>query len=354
MKKSALYPILISLLASFHPFIDCAPHTHHIPSIESLNIFTLIPNRYPTRAGIDNITVPEFVAQLQLKQNPSRAYLADPKRPYLCTLIRDDIPSFDEAPRLMVFSRGYAKNDTGPFSMPRIGGGVYNTHQYISGGCIYLPCVTFDYPDDSAHFNFGQDTDLACFEKVINTIKTHNSDAQLMLMGDCRGALSLLRFLIKNPTVSDTIVLASPLVSTRDLIERLSSSYLWMLGSYGPGVLKNFFKWYFPNYDPHKDDVEKSLHLIKGKRILIGHRIGDAVISDASVRRLASKLREHNEVFLLMIPDARHPHSKLYSSPTFSRAINAFYEYCGLPFDPEKAPLGKRLLTNARAHALNC
>jgi predicted esterase len=322
------------------------------PTFHSLCPFTIIPSAYPTRyTAINNYRLNEFIQKLHTESVPDRAYVCADKKPYITTLVRRDIPSPQEASTLLIFSRGYAKKSSSLYEMPRIGGGLYNAHQYVCGGAIFMPCVTFDYPDDAKYFNFGQDIDQACLEVMYAQVKQVNPTAELILFGDCRGAHSVLRFLTKHPEASDTIILASPLVSARDLIERISSSYLWMLGGFGPNVLKNFMGWYFPNYNPHKDDLEQHLHLIKGKRIFIGHRLGDKVISDNSVYRLARALRENNEVYLFLTHDNKHPHSRLYDCPPFSRALNAFYARYNLPYDPLKAPVGKRSLIQAEINA---
>lgn len=342
--------ILLMLTACISHTVTAA--THFKPTFHHLCPFTIIPSTYPTRyTAIQNFRLSEFINTLHAGSVPNRAYVCADKKPYISTLVRRDIPSSKEASTLLVFSRGYAKKSSSLYEMPRVGGGLYNAHQYVCGGAIFMPCVTFDYPDDSEYFNFGQEIDLACLEEMYSEIRKANAEAELVLFGDCRGAHSVLRFLTKHPDASDTIILASPLVSARDLIARISSSYLWMLGGFGPSVLKKFMSWYFPNYNPHKDDLEQNLHLIKGKRILIGHRLGDKVISDESVQRLARALRENNEVYLFLTHDNKHPHSRLYDCPPFSRVLNAFYARYNLPYDPLKAPVGKRSLIQSEINA---
>lgn len=346
--------ITFFLAAFFSFFTNLAVAKNFIPTLKTINAVTLLPSTYGFRAsGIPSMNLRAYITALQEQCAPLQAHIFDYPKAHVCAQVRTGVHPPEKTKRITIFSRGYAKQANSPNDMPRVGGGVYSAYHYLRDLCLHTPTIAFDYPDDPEHFNFGQDIDERCLALVYQELHNHWPSTNITLFGDCRGALLALKLATYNPEMVDTLILAAPLVRADDLIQQISSQYLGFLGAYGPSVLKNFFTWYFPNYDPSKDTLHTRLAHISGKRIFIAHREHDKVIPLESVKRLVRALRDQNEVYFLVVKNTNAPHSRLNTVVEFQMAINAFYRQYGMPYDQELADAGQSLLLQAQAYTFS-
>ena len=132
---------------------------------------------------------------------------------------------------VFICSRGYAKRDAvlanDDLELVKKGGGAIAAHMLFKNNIIDdAPCITFDYPDDRAHFNFGQEIDVACLQAVWDATIAAHPNVRIVGIGDCRGAKALLSFATRHPKNLVALVLISPFVTTRDMIEQLAKNYL--------------------------------------------------------------------------------------------------------------------------------
>jgi hypothetical protein len=258
---------------------------------------------------------------------------------------------------LFIFSRGYARTNT-PYTNDnalQVGGCAMAAYIPIQDNVINdAPCVTFDYPDRRRCFNFGQKKDARCLEFVHAQALQKNPDADIVLIGDCRGAKAILEFASQNPKNIKALVLLSPFFSARELTEKVSDSYLgWLPGA--SQILHGFFKNWFPSYDPSCDHsfYERVAHIPAHMPIFIAHRTHDTLVSNEHVSAFIAHLRatDHDNIHFIAVDDRSALHSRLTPVPAIQLAVNQFLCQYGLPHN--KGLLKSPSLDLQHAHPLS-
>jgi len=239
---------------------------------------------------------------------------------------------------VFICSRGYAKRDIvlpgDDLELVKKGGCAIAAHVLFKNNLIgNAPCITFDYPDDRTHFNFGQEIDVACLQAVWDAVLAAHPAARVVGVGDCRGAKALLSLATRNPKNLEALVLISPFVTTKDMVEQLAKNYLtWIPKS--DKALHTFFKYYFPSYNALQDTLLSQVHLIDpALPIFIGQRKNDYLTSDKSINTLVSRLRAagNKNVHLCMVSDSKATHSRIAPIAKLQREVNQFLALYQLP-----------------------
>lgn len=331
----------------------CSARSDFVPSLTNLRVYTLLPPLWVSDPGpLSIISLQSFIDALHRNEFPTGVGIFDScavaASSYMYARSGVCGGSYD---KVMLFSRGYAKQARPKDGMPRCGGGVFSVYEYFKGGVITMPCVTFDYPDDREFFNFGQDIDQQCLITVYSQIRQQYPAASIILFGDCRGGLSALRFIATNPASIDTLILASPFLSVRDLSDQVADNYLQPLGKLGKKILYKFFSWWFPSYNAAKDTDISWLKKIQGKTIFIAHRLNDQVVPTHGIYHLVRILREHNVVYLFLTHDTSFPHSRLNGIVQFQQVLNAFLARHGCAYHQQLAMNGVSGLAEARKNS---
>ncbi len=259
-----------------------------------------------------------------------------------------------------IASRGYAKSNIpvlGDYlELTRDAGAAIEGHMLIKDNLINnAPCVTFDYPDDPLYFNFGQNLDVSCLKTVWNYTIRKKDNPSIVAIGDCRGGKALLNFATTRPEQLKALILMSPFISDKDLIDQIAKNHIKWL-PWSNHILFNFFKFYFPSFDPNKDDLIGKIHKIDSALpIFIGHRKNDFLVSDTSMRRLLQELKKagNKDLYLLVVSDDNATHSRISPILDLQYAANAFLAAYELPHDPELAQKGQLLLEKAKITAQN-
>jgi hypothetical protein len=321
------------------------------PTLQGLNTYTLEPLQASANSH-KQIKVREFAKAIRHKKAPEIAqitiYESKSKEIKGYSTIHKGVIQ-TPSPYITLISRGYALLENPKNGLPRQGGGLVDSYLRLRNNIICTPAVTFDLPDERKTFNFCQKLDQECINVVYQEIRKKNPHAKIIMAGDCRGALNVLKFATLNPENVDVLVLFSPFISARELTHTASHTYLKQyLGKESCGLLHNFFQWWFPNYDPAQDNLMDTIEKIQGKKILIVHRAGDALISDKSVLNLVKGLQINNEVHFSVIHDTSAKHSRLAHLPRCQELVNAFFAYHGIPHNIELAHRGKELLYDAK------
>jgi hypothetical protein len=258
--------------------------------------------------------------------------------------------SSSECP-IWIVSPGFMGHRPQKYSQqPEPESGLEQATHFITANMIHGPCLSFDYNDNRRVFNFAQQTDICCLKKVFDTIKQQDC----ILIGTCRGATTILQMLTQLPAQElahiKAVILESPALNLQSLATQVAHSYVdWLPKS--PFFIHTFFKFWFPNYDPHFPSfLDKLDHLPRNLPILIGHLENDRVISYGDIAAVVQKLREtgHTQLYLVKVHDAKITHARLSKIPSFTQAVNAFLQHYKLPHDTHLAKLGENALALAK------
>lgn len=279
---------------------------------------------------------------------------------YKQVAIQRDLDTLAHHNTFFIASRGYAKSNVPALGdyleLTRDAGAVIEGHMLIKDNLVHnAPCVTFDYPDDPLYFNFGQHLDLSCLKAVWKHVTKKKNNPSIVAIGDCRGGKALLSFATTRPPELKAMILMSPFVSDIDLINQIAKNHIKWL-PWSQHILFNFFKFYFPSFNPKQDNLIKKIHKIDPSLpIFIGHRKNDFLVSDASLKKLLALLRKtgNKDLYLLIVSDNNATHSRISPIPELQYAANAFLAAYGLPHDPQLAEKGQLLLEKAKIAAQN-
>jgi|GEM_PF-1920935 len=251
------------------------------------------------------------------------------------------IKSCPNSPLIFIFSRGYARTNTPGTNDNALqkGGCAKAAYIPIQDGVINdAPCVTFDYPDRRRCFNFGQKKDLACLKFIYEETLKKNPQAEIIFIGDCRGAKAILNFTAYKPEKVKALVLLSPFFSAKQLTEEVARNYLsWLPGS--APFLQQLFKVWFPSYDPNGDNnFTKNSSLIDQKMpIFIAHRTHDTLVSTKQVTDFVQTLQKtgHRNIRLVTTNDTSARHSRLTPIKKIQYEANKFFSEYQLPYNAD-------------------
>ncbi len=334
-----LYPLIL-LIGIYMPTTLHAKAKKLKPKKQALNILTFIPES-PTQQSPSSgkhIHIHKLVAMIQNRTTPTQCTLRienTDKQVMVHKGIALDSHNHDT---VFICSRGYAKRDTmivhDDLELVKKGGCAIAAHVLFKNNIIgNAPCITFDYLDDRAYFNFGQDLDVACLQTVWDAIIAVHPEVRIVGVGDCRGAKALLSFATRNPKNLAALILISPFVTTQDMIQQLAKHYLtWIPKS--DLLLHTFFKMYFPSYDSLQDTLLNHVYRIDTTvPIFIGQRKNDYLASDRSIHMLVEQLRMagNDNVHLCMVSDNKATHSRIAPIAKLQQEVNQFLAMYQLP-----------------------
>lgn len=325
------------------------------PPLHSLNVVTIKPE---TSQDLDKnipiISKTKMTNKIRVGKIPDQARLAihEPNTTTLKKILRLErgIKLDPDTDRVMVFSRGYIPVAKPRWGTPRQGGGLHWIYRLAENNILeHTTCITFDYDDDASQANFGQDYDVACLEAIIDIVNKKAPKARILLMGDCRGAHVILRYLAlaDNPLI-DTCILECPYSSVKELRKKVAESYVVpYMGSIGYDFFNNFFDWYYPNFHQMKDNLIHLLSNVRNKKIFIGYHMNDQVISPKNVAPLVNALKTHNELYFYKSVNALGEHSRMSRIPEYQETINSFLRNCDIPHNPSLAQAGEMALAQS-------
>ncbi len=238
--------------------------------------------------------------------------------------------------RIFIYSRGFVPIPLlRPHSSPRCGGSIYWVHKFIENNILLnTSWVTFDYLDSSHLCDMGQEFDVSCLSAVIQAVKKLNPQAQLTLVGMCRGAHAIIRYLANtNDSSVDTIILESPYATGQQLMSAIAQNHVApYIGNATAQTLCNMlFKLHYPNFDKAQDNLLESIESISNKKIFIGHGLSDKIIMLEDINNLVDRLAISNDVYFHLsdyLPGEGH--GSLTFSPSFGNAVNTFGIQCSL------------------------
>jgi hypothetical protein len=250
------------------------------------------------------------------------------------------------------------------------GVGAFHVYNYIAGGILNGPTVTFDYPtDERTQFNIGQDKDLACLKAVYDEVAKHNPTANIVLVGDCKGATAILNLLThpeyagKLPQVK-AVIAESPPLSLSHVADSIANGYIWYV-PYSEKIVSGIMQVGLPAYRNNNpehvvtqaayDNIPTSLPM------LIGHIENESLVDNEYINKMVytltrtgnSKIHFYvSQRFLKDKATDEDPrliaHGSLNKVPEFQQVANAFLRSYGLTHDHELACDGIYLLERSR------
>lgn len=313
------------------------------PTLKKLHTLTLEPLK---KVPGHYLELPDFIDHIKTNKSVNTP-VAMPKS---FSASSDGVINVNQNP-IALFSRGYA----GLGSRARfrgVGNGAYYALRYIDNQIINTPCITFDYPDNRATFDFGQTIDQACFATVYHEVNKYY-DA-IILAGLSRGATTILNVLASPPAGQSldpikAVILESPSISFKTFSKSVAKNYLRWL-PHAETILYKFYKFWFPNYNSCAPTILDTAHNIKNKDlpILIAHLKQDKCVSLEDMELLRDTLKnagmENVHLAVIDDPSPHMRHARLILSPQYHQAANAFLKKYGLPHDPTRAEQGAHLI----------
>lgn len=320
------------------------------PTIDTLNTLTFKPtvqvcplDNQQQEPLIPSMSIDQLVIKINKNKTPQQALIPVPNQKMSDAkriLVQKGITTTLQDPIVFIFSRGYARTNTPGTNdnMLQIGGCAMAAYMPIQDNIINdAPCITFDYPDRRRCFNFGQNKDVQCLKLIHEHALKQNPHAHIILVGDCRGAKTILNFATQKPKNIKALVLLSPFFSAHQLTEQVAQNYLpWL--PYSSGFLHNFFKLWFPSYNPDTDKLFAAniTNISQEIPLFIAHRNRDTLVSTEQVTHFIATLHKskHKNIHLVTTDDTTARHSRLTPVKTVQQEVNRFLKTYNLPHNP--------------------
>jgi predicted esterase len=309
--------------------IEARPLQPNIKDINQLNALTIrkITDRPPRLALY---TIEELIRTIHKDDAIPKRTLLSINNHYF--MVYRGIELYDTDKKVFIFSRGYAKTTEPGTNDDFIQRGAAAKAAHIQFNDHIVPddypLICFDYDDGRYGFAFGQQREIESLKAVYHAVLEKNNHADIILMGDCRGAKVALEVAIKRPKNLRALILMAPFVSGRDLTNNIAMHHLKYLPLHKE-ILHRFFKAYFKNYRQSLDTLEHRLYRINPHiPIFIGHRIHDQLVSNESIQTLIDTLESSGNphVHLVTSEDQSEPHSKLTEIPEIQQGVAQFMD----------------------------
>ena len=223
---------------------------------------------------------------------------------------------------------------------------VHTVHRMYEKGMLNnVYTVAYSGPhQDRKTFNYGQELDQVCLDRVYKITKQRNPNAKIVFFGISAGATIILNYLA-NPKFGadengnrfanlDSIILESPAISFDDVIKSLKTSeYNW--GQVPTRwTLPWLFYHYFPNYKPGKtnDDVLATYKKIPTHiKVFLGSLEHDQVANRYATARIFFELnRDGRQVTSYEYCDKEAKHGRLGGHPEYQKQVKEFLKKYGL------------------------
>ena len=304
-----------------------------IPTLNSLRVFTVIPEfiLQSHMRPINELSLQQLISKIQTNTTPISCSLTVSDTNYKAGVYKGVVLEHAQSDTVFLVARGYAKRNTfvaqDYLELVNQGGGIIAAHMMLKDNIItHAPLITFDFPDERQHFNCGQDLDLQCLQTVWDAILTARPTAQIVGVGDCRGAKVLLALAAKRPKNLRGLVLLAPLVSTLDMSKQIAKNYLYFIPR-ADQILHQGMQSYFPSYDARKETLLSQIHTIDPQLpIFIAQRKNDYLISHTSVDNLITQLKNTGNlnIHTITVSDDTATHSRITPISELRNAVSDF------------------------------
>jgi hypothetical protein len=238
---------------------------------------------------------------------------------------------------MFIYVSGYA-GMSGNARYKYAGAGAHATYKYIQRGCMEnAPCISFDgQVNDRRSFNFGQKLDQDCLNQVYQETIKRNPQSNVVLVGSCKGATTILNYLSHTNNNNDqfknikAVILESPSISLEALTNHVARSHIPTILQ---GLLPKLFKIVFPNYSWNQPTILDNANNFPATiPVFIGCSTTDKVASYQDIVTIEKRLRESNvPVQLFQHTDPQIKHGQLSNVTQYQQAIKTFLNRSVLP-----------------------
>lgn len=293
-----------------------------------LNLYTVIPTKSANQPGMPFVTFEKRLDNPKLLSDEAAVSMGNTQEPCIMQVCRG-LVDVTQTDRIIILSRGYIPPR--PWgTLSRHSGGLRSVNWFLRYGiATNMVWVAFDYEDNRKRVNFGQKADIDRLAWVIDRVNQLNPQAKITLIGDCRGAHTILKYLASTyaSDVVDTAILESPYESVRSVVAFWTHNTVGaLIASPVSRLLQVAFNQFFPNYDATKDCLCTMLSMIKGKQILVGHCAHDRLIQRSDIVTIVEELSKNNSVYFYESHYPGTEHSCLCPDPYYRAMLANFFE----------------------------
>lgn len=287
-----------------------------------------------------------------------------PNAPERATKIIDGIPS-GVMGTIVIYVSGFSgQHSHAPKLYPV--NSVHTVHRMYEKGMLdNVHTISYSGPhQDRLTFNYGQELDQICLDRVYKLTVQRNPNAKVVLFGISAGATIILNYLanekygnvenVGNVTVFnymhrpsrfahedpvrfphlDSVILESPAISFDDVIASLKTSdYKWGKIPHR-WTLPWLFYHYFPNYKPGKtnDEILATYKNIPTHiKIFLGNLEHDQVANRFSTAQIYCDLNtDGRQVINYEYKGKEAQHGRLGGHPEYQKAVKNFLKKYGL------------------------
>lgn len=295
------------------------------PSLEDLNVTSLMP-----QANLDKSRVYFDANDKQINLKTERFNKADTFAHGPINIKFPDTGAFKgvhihrrldekeikESPYIYIYCRGSFRDaNSNRFNC---NDPSYSAFTLIRDGIITGPCITFDPIDTRTALDFGQKLDQKWLTKVMNAILAINSRAKFILIGNCRGATTILNTVAFNSGLHHAIaaiMVESPLISFCEFLR----------GGIGGSISPALARFILPAYDASTPTIldAKSFPNVP---LFIGSLKHDLHCSPRHMRQIIDALENAGCTKISSYVCRRKDvvHGRLYKDPKYYPAMRDF------------------------------
>lgn len=284
--------------------------------LEKCNIVTFLPIQEYSDKYAENI--PDIIVSLKKR---SGIIKINNKLYQVCRSIPDKIK--ENSSPVTLYAGGYS-NAGKPY-----GYCVYNA---IKGGIITGPAIVFDYPTDASmrDFNFCQEKDLACLDRVYQELLRVHPKSVVILLGACKGAMNKLRFLAEAQDKNVDLKNIKALIAESPVI----SPYHALKNQFCGSLAHWLMQYIFPSYDIARLKTIMDARSFPSKiPVLLGSLPEDTVSELPDMITMKNHLEGLGatvEHFVAQEDDANIIHGQIGKSKGWQEKVNQFLAVKGL------------------------
>lgn len=317
-------------------------HTMSSIRIDTLNIMSFVPlqERIQETRKPEHTSIRPIIEQIRLK-SPSATTLLINKKMFS---VKNSIPKVSNPhDTIFVYCHGWVGNFFG-HKLRSNGLGTQIAHHYIKQGILHGTVVTFDFPNDNPkEFNLAQENDMNCVQLVIQEVLNVNPHARIVLVGDSRGAATILNLIThsSDDTINNIagVIIECPPIS----LARVAQDFVWNI-PYASGAAHALLQCCLPAYKPG-DQIKTVFNgkpFPKEIPILIGRVSCDWHTSAQSIQEIADHIKKggNRNVYLYThTPTTRETwtkcwHAQMARVPGYRHAVNEFCRQFDLHAQP--------------------
>ncbi|HEV2601028.1 MAG TPA: cutinase family protein [Candidatus Babeliales bacterium] len=340
----------------FAAFATAATYRHYqttmIPiapeiTVENLNIISFEPTTLDATVTKTN-SMREVITQIPSKNPIDTAIALEDGRHFT---VRNAIPKLkNPTDTIFIYCHGWIGNFLGhPLRGKGIGAAA--TYNYIKRDILQGVTIAFDFPTDRPQsFNLAQEDDMATVTLILQKVTEINPDARIVLVGDSRGAATILNVMTHADALVVKNVSAVAIECPPISLERVAHDLAWHLPIIS-SLVHTCVQYALPRYTPgaHIKTVFNGRPFSAHVPIFIGRVMCDSQTHHAAIQEIADHIQKsgHKQVYLYSYTPTLQQqtrqlvwHAKMAQITEYQQAVNAFFKRHSLPHNSAYAEQG--------------